>query len=43
MLELNASILRRKKPIDGDHLLIASLLPGFDLPLEFGLIRNAMA
>jgi hypothetical protein len=43
MLELNARIFSRKTPVDGDGFLVASLLSCFDLPLQFGLIGNALA
>jgi hypothetical protein len=42
MCERNASIFRRKAPVDGDSFLVASLLPRFDLPLKFRLIFKAL-
>lgn len=42
MLQLDASILSRKAPIYCDGLLMPSLLPGFDLPLQVGLSADAL-
>ena len=43
MLELNASICGGEPPIHLDGFSVASLLPGFDLSLQFGLIPDTLA